>query len=60
MRKTAVHVGKTAISYTCIETQEMSSTTEMNSLQVAHRTMAGDLNDQTGTGDEISGADAVM
>ena len=38
----------------------MSSTTEMTSPQAAHRRMGVDLNDQTGAGDESSGADAGM
>ena len=38
----------------------MSSTTEMISPQAARHAMAGDLKDQTETGDKGSGADAEM
>ena len=60
MSETAVQEARTATSFMSIKTRETSLITEMSSPQAAPHTMAGDLKDQTGTGDEVSRADAEI
>lgn len=53
MKGTAVLVGKTAISCTCIIILEMNSAIEMNSPQAVHHRTEEGLNDQTDIGSEM-------